>query len=141
MMEPGRRRPGAAAPGATQAPTAPPPRLRTPRPPPRLRTPRHAALDDLLTGRPAERGRVIPHRRSVPLPPGNGAAGGTLLIDGLWQADWKIAKAKDQAVLEIWPFIRLSAADRDAVAAEAERLLGFAAPAGTAHDIRFAPVG
>jgi hypothetical protein len=89
----------------------------------------------------AERSRVIPHRRPVPLPPGHGAAGGTLLVDGLWQADWKIARAKDQTVLEIWPFIQLGAADRDAIAAEGERLLGFAAPAGTAHDIRFAAVG
>ena len=31
----------------------------------------------------AERTRVIPHRRPVPLPPGNGATGGTLLVDGL----------------------------------------------------------
>ena len=28
----------------------------------------------------AERSRVIPHRRPVPLPPGNGATGGTLLV-------------------------------------------------------------
>ena len=45
----------------------------------------------------AERSRVIPHRRPVPLPPGHGATGGTLLVDGLWQADWKIS----QGVLEI----------------------------------------
>jgi len=51
----------------------------------------------------AERSRVIPHRRPVPLPPGNGATGGTLLVDGLWQANWKITKAKHQAVLEIPP--------------------------------------
>jgi hypothetical protein len=84
----------------------------------------------------AERSRVIPHRRPVPLPPGNGATGGTLLVDGFWQANWKIVKG----TLEIQPFIRLGAADMAAVAAEGERLLGFAAPAGTGTDVRFAPV-
>jgi DNA glycosylase AlkZ-like len=84
----------------------------------------------------AERSRVIPHRRPVPLPPGHGATGGTLLVDGLWQADWKIS----QGVLEIRPFVRLGAADRDAIAAEGERLLGFAVPAKAVRDVRFAPV-
>jgi len=84
----------------------------------------------------AERSRVIPHRRPVPLPPGHGATVGTLLVDGLWQADWKIS----QGVLEIEPFISLGPADRDAVAAEGERLLGFAAPAIAVRDVRFVPV-
>jgi hypothetical protein len=84
----------------------------------------------------AERSRVIPHRRPVPLPPGHGATVGTLLVDGLWQADWKI----NQGVLEIEPFISLGPADRDAVAAEGERLLGFAAAAIAVRDVRFVPV-
>ena len=84
----------------------------------------------------AERSRVIPHRRPVPLPPGHGATVGTLLIDGLWQADWKIS----QGVLEIEPFISLGPADRDADASEGERLLGFAAPATAVRDVRFVPV-
>jgi Winged helix DNA-binding domain len=88
----------------------------------------------------AERGRVIPHRRPVPLPPGNGAAGGTLLVDGLWQADWKISQDKQGAVLGIQPFTALSRADTDAVAAEGERLLVFATPAGTDRDVRFRPL-
>jgi winged helix DNA-binding protein len=83
----------------------------------------------------AERSRVIPHRRPVPLPPGNGATGGTLLIDGFWQAEWKISK--DGSVLEIRPFVPLRAAGRAAVAAEGERLLAFTGPAGTARDVRF----
>ena len=84
----------------------------------------------------AERSRVNPHRRPVPLPPGHGATAGTLLVDGLWQADWKIS----QGVLEIEPFTPLGQADRDAVAAEGERLLGFAAPAIAVRDVRFVPV-
>jgi len=84
----------------------------------------------------AERSRVIPHRRPVPLPPGHGATGGTLLVDGLWQADWKIIRG----TLRIEPFIPLSPACRDAIEAEGERLLGFAAPATAVRDVRFAPV-
>jgi len=86
----------------------------------------------------AERSRVIPHRRPVPLPPGNGASVGTLLVDGFWQASWRIRP--DPLVLEIRPFVPLSAADRDAIAAEGERLLGFikpVRPAEGARDVRF----
>ncbi len=83
----------------------------------------------------AERSRVIPHRRPVPLPPGNGASVGTLLVDGCWQADWRLGQ--EPGVLEVRPYIPLSAADRDAIAAEGERLLGFVRPAETARDVRF----
>jgi hypothetical protein len=83
----------------------------------------------------AERSRVIPHRRPVPLPPGNGASVGTLLVDGCWQADWRLGQ--EPGVLEVRPYIPLSAADRDAITAEGERLLGFVRPADTARDVRF----
>jgi hypothetical protein len=87
----------------------------------------------------AERSRVIPHRRPVPLPPGHGATGGTLLVDGSWQADWKISQGSDRAVLEVRPFGPLGMARQDAVGAEGSRLLEFAAPAG-AHDVRLRTV-
>jgi hypothetical protein len=38
------------------------------------------------------------------------------------------------------PFIPLSPAGRDAIAAEGQRLLGFAGPAIAVRDVRFAPV-
>jgi hypothetical protein len=104
--------------------------------PERGSTPRFLPEYDNLLLSYAERSRVIPHRRPVPLPPGHGATGGTLLVDGRWQADWKIVKGG----LEIEPFVPLSASDRDAVAAEGERLLGFATPAIAVRDVRFAPV-
>ena len=81
----------------------------------------------------------------MPLPPGNGASTGTLLIDGQWQANWKIArdkardKASDQAVLHVQPFVRLLSAQADAVAAEGRRLLDFTVP-GANYEVRFAPV-
>ena len=116
--------------GLLDLPDAPRPDPDVPAPPRFL-----PEYDNLLLSY-AERSRVIPHRRPVPLPPGHGATGGTLLVDGLWQADWKIS----QGVLEIRPFVRLDAADRDAIAAEGERLLGFAVPAKAVRDVRFAPV-
>jgi Winged helix DNA-binding domain len=88
----------------------------------------------------AERSRFIPHDRPVPLPPGNGATTGTLLIGGRWLADWAITRNRDRAALEVRPFIRLGSPERDNVAAEASRLLEFTAAGVAAHDVRFAPV-
>jgi Winged helix DNA-binding domain len=127
-------------------PDAPAPDPDTPAPPRFL-----PEYDNLLLSF-ADRSRVIPHRRPVPLPAGHGGTGGTLLVDGFWQADWKIVSDKTRSVLEVRPFIELSPAERDAVAAEGELLLGFAGPAGTVpatgpstgsssgQDVRFAPV-
>jgi Winged helix DNA-binding domain len=84
----------------------------------------------------ADRSRVIRDNRPVPLPPGNGATTGTLLVDGRWSADWTITRGPDRAVLEVRPFGPLGVARQDAVAAEGSRLLEFAAPAA-AHDVRF----
>jgi Winged helix DNA-binding domain len=80
--------------------------------------------DNLLLSH-SDRTRVIPHRRPVPLPPGNGATGGTFLIDGLWQGSWQL---RDQE-LRIRPFVELRPADRDALLAEAAGLCAFIAPA------------
>ena len=87
----------------------------------------------------ADRSRVIPGTRPVPLPPGNGATTGTLLIDGFWTADWTITRGRDRAVLEVRPFGPLGVARQDAVGAEGRLLLEFAAPAG-AHDVRMRTV-
>lgn len=73
----------------------------------------------------------------MPLPPGNGASRGTLLVDGFWWADWTITRGRDLAVLDIRPFTRLR--HEDAIAAEGSALLEFAAPAAS-HDVRFAPL-
>jgi hypothetical protein len=97
-----------------------------------------AAYDNLLLSF-ADRSRVIPHGRPVPLPPGHGATTGTLLVDGLWQADWKITANPDRAALEITPFTRLAARDEEEIAAEGARLIEFVTP-GASPDIRFASV-
>jgi hypothetical protein len=105
-------------------PDAPRPPEDTPAPPRFL-----PEYDNLLLSH-ADRTRVIPHRRPVPLPPGNGAAGGTFLIDGRWQGTWQFRDRE----LRIQPFGSLPTADRDALLAEADGLRAFIAPQ-TAADI------
>jgi hypothetical protein len=79
--------------------------------------------DNLLLSH-QDRSRVIPDNRPVPLPPGNGASAGTVLVDGVWQGTWQI---RDRA-LRIQPFTTLPRADRDALLAEAAQLCAFVAP-------------
>ena len=88
--------------------------------------------DNLLLSH-ADRRRVIPHDRQVPLWPGNGATQGTLLIDGAWNATWKLTPD----ALLISPFRPLTAQERSAVEEEAAALLAFAAADASARDIRF----
>jgi hypothetical protein len=84
--------------------------------------------DNLLLSH-ADRTRVIPHARPVPLPPGNGSTQGTLLIDGQWQATWKLTGD----AVRIAPFIPLPPATRDAIAAEALRLPALESPRPDVH--------
>lgn len=105
-------------------PDAPRPAEDTPAPPRFL-----PEYDNLLLSH-FDRTRVIPHARPVPLPPGNGATGGTFLIDGSWQGTWQL---RDQR-LRIKPFTALPTADRDGLLAEAAGLRAFIAPQA-AHDI------
>jgi Winged helix DNA-binding domain len=105
-------------------PDAPRPSEDTPAPPRFL-----PEYDNLLLSH-KDRSRVILDNRSVPLPPGNGATGGTFLIDGRWQGIWAI---RDQT-LRIQPFSSLRRADRDALLAEAAQLGRLLAPQKS-HDI------
>jgi hypothetical protein len=99
-------------------PGAPRPGEGTPAPPRFL-----PAYDNLQLSH-ADRARVIPGNRPVPLPPGNGATAGTFLVDGMWQGVWQV---RDQT-LRIQPFTRLCRADRDALLTEAAQLRAFLAP-------------
>lgn len=102
-----------------------------PRPPADLPAPPRflPEYDNLLLSH-QDRTRMISDDRPVPLPPGNGATGGTVLVDGRWQGIWRIG---DRA-LRIRPFTRLCRTDRDALLTEAARLCAFLA-AGTARDV------
>jgi hypothetical protein len=92
-------------------------------------------FDNLLLSH-ADRRRVIPHAHPVPLWPGNGATQGTLLIDGVWDATWKITAE----ALTITPFRRLTAAEESAIAEEAANLLAFTAGReADLPEVRFTP--
>ncbi|HEY3512267.1 MAG TPA: winged helix DNA-binding domain-containing protein [Kribbella sp.] len=75
--------------------------------------------DNLLLSH-ADRRRVNPSARPVPLPPGNGAAMGTVLIDGDYAADWRHHRG---ASLQVTAHRPITAGVREAVEAEATALL------------------
>ncbi|HEY3470149.1 MAG TPA: winged helix DNA-binding domain-containing protein [Amycolatopsis sp.] len=76
--------------------------------------------DNVLLGH-ADRGRVLPPGRRVPLPPGNGASRGTLLVDGFYRADWRLHGTG----LKVTPHGRLAVGERAEIVAEGGRLLEF----------------
>jgi hypothetical protein len=114
-------------------PDAPRPDPDTPAPPRFL-----PEYDNVLLSH-ADRSRVIPDGRAVPLPPGNGGNIGTVLVDGLFGATWAIRRAGGAVTLTVAPFVRLPRRDRDAVAEEGARLLAFTDP-GAAVDVRIEDV-
>ncbi|ANN19830.1 hypothetical protein SD37_32250 [Amycolatopsis orientalis] len=105
-------------------PDAPRPDAETPAPPRFL-----PEYDNVLLSH-ADRVRVIPDGRRVPLPPGNGGRKGTLLVDGEFLAIWAIAGA----TLTIES--RKPLPDRDSITEEGIRLLEFVVP-GQRHEVRF----
>ena len=111
-------------------PDAPRPDAGTPAPPRFL-----PEYDNVLLSH-ADRARVIPGRRSVPLPPGHGGSRGTVLVDGFWAATWKASQRDDRAVLRVEAFTPLRRGQADAVTAEGMRLLAFLAPDAGGHDVQ-----
>jgi hypothetical protein len=86
----------------------------------------------------ADRTRINPERHPIPLQPGNGAACGTVLIDGFFRATWRIERRRDAASLHVEPLTRTTRAQRTAVGAEARRLLAFVAPEAASHSVSVA---
>jgi hypothetical protein len=78
-------------------PDAPRPHADTPAPPRFL-----PEYDNLLLSH-ADRRRVNPERRRVPLPPGNGGTMGTYLVDGVWAGTWRLVRG-DAIALVLEPF-------------------------------------
>lgn len=114
-------------------------RPRSPRPDPDTPAPVRflPEYDNLLLSH-ADRRRVNPDGRQIPLFPGNGARLGTFLVDGLHAGHWRIRaeRGSEQAVLELEPFGRLAGPDRDALVAEGMELLAFAVPERTRLDVQ-----
>jgi hypothetical protein len=82
--------------------------------------------DNVLIGH-ADRSRIIPPGRSIPLPPGNGASMGTFLVDGMYAGLWRITRANGRATLVLEPFTALVPRDRAELETEGAGLLAFAA--------------
>jgi DNA glycosylase AlkZ-like len=111
-------------------PDAPRPDAGTPAPPRFL-----PEYDNVLLGH-ADRSRIIPVGRRIPLPSGNGAAMGTILVDGMFAGTWRIARSGEAATLTIDPFEPIPPAERIAVEEEAARLLEFVGLAGAQIVVR-----
>jgi hypothetical protein len=95
--------------------------------------------DNVLLGH-ADRSRIIPadFPWTEMLAPGRWV--NNLLVDGMLRASWWIEPdGKRRATLAIRPFGEFAPAEREEVAAEAERMLDFAAADVAVREVRFEP--
>jgi hypothetical protein len=76
----------------------------------------------------ADRARVIPDKRPVPLLAGEGARAGTVLVDGDFRATWKLSVKGSAASVTVTATPKLTRHEQDDVRAEGLRLLSFLAP-------------
>jgi hypothetical protein len=99
-----------------------------------------AEYDNLILSH-ADRTRVVSESDRPRLYGRNGVFPGTVLVDGFVAGLWRVARSARAVTMTVEPFGKIGARDRDAITDEAGRMLAFAAPAGAAADIRFAPAG
>src|SRR5918997_2847513 len=76
----------------------------------------------------ADRSRVIPDGRSVPLPPGEGARTGTVLVDGEFRATWELTSEQGTPVLTVQAHPQLSAAELEMGTEEGRNMFAFLRP-------------
>ena len=108
-----------------------------------------AEFDNLVLSH-AERSRVISPGAAGRISAVNGVIPGTVLVDGFVSGMWRLGRGRAAATLTIELFGPDNppsrerppgpSSVRDALAAEAGRVLAFGAP-GVPHHIRFAPLG
>ena len=95
--------------------------------------------DNVLLGH-ADRRRIIPEDFPWKAMLAPGRFVNNLLVDGELRATWWIEhEGKRRATLGVRPARPLSKRERQAVEAEAQRMVEFAAPEAAAHDVRFEP--
>ncbi len=94
-------------------------------------------FDNLLLSH-SNRTRVVAdaHRTKVYLPGLRVAA--TVLIDGVVQGVWKVAKSKGIATLQIEPLIKLTQAQQQEIITEGEQLVRFLEPQAKDYAVQFA---
>jgi hypothetical protein len=94
-------------------------------------------FDNILLSH-ADRTRILPDAFRGAVFTNNGLIKSTVLVDGFVAGRWRIERKKKAAALVVEPFVKLSKAKRARVAAEAARLLEFAAADAEARELRFA---
>ena len=87
------------------------------------------------------RDRILPDAHREAVIKKNGDFLPTILIDGLVAGLWGVDAKKDEAVLTIAPFSKVSAAARRDLEAEAERLVRFVEAGATRHEVAWKPAG
>ena len=95
-----------------------------------------AEFDNLVLSH-AERSRVVSPEAASRLYTVNGVIPGAVLVDGFVAGMWRLARTREQATVTIEMFG--PERERDALTAEAERVLAFAAPSADGS-VRFAPL-
>ena len=98
-----------------------------------------AEFDNLVLSH-GDRSRIISEPDRQRLYTKNGIFPGTVLIDGFVAGMWRLTRARGATVLTIEMFGPSGGPDRDAVAAEVERLLEFTAPGSPDAEVRFGPI-
>jgi hypothetical protein len=85
--------------------------------------------DNVLLGH-ADRSRIMPPGRKIPLPPGDGARQGTVLLDGTLAGGWRLERdrAGTGATVVVEPYGRVDTPTREAIEAEGLDLLALIAP-------------
>ena len=96
-------------------------------------------FDNLLLSH-ADRTRIIDDDHRKVIASKNGMVPATVLVDGFVRGTWKTERTRGKVTLMIEPFEPLASEDRDALAAEGERLVRFVVgPEGAeAFEVRFA---
>jgi hypothetical protein len=95
-----------------------------------------APFDNLVLGH-ANRTRIISDETRKRLFTVNGVFPGFLLVDGFVAGTWRLDHRKDGTTLRLEPDRALRMSERDGFIEEGLKLLAFATPEGTKHDIQF----